>query len=124
MKYEMTDISIEFFGVKLRRIRSLIDFGEVKKGDLGGYIEKYDNLSQVNKSWVSGDAKVSKNPICISGFRHHITITDTNISIGCMVFEISHWQKNIRKIGKENSYTENEVSTVIKLLSCFSIECE
>ena len=33
-------------------------FGNVKKGDLGGWIEKEDNLSQEGDCWVFGDAWV------------------------------------------------------------------
>ena len=36
----------------------LISFGDVKKGDLGGYVEKEDNLSHSGDAWVSGDAEV------------------------------------------------------------------
>ena len=62
-KYELTDEKIEFAGRTLHRIKSCIDFktisGQiVNNGDLGGYIEKYDNLSQTDKSWVFDHAWV------------------------------------------------------------------
>lgn len=57
-KYEMTNESINFRGVKLFRIRALQDFRDVKAGDLGGYIEKEDNLSQYDYCWVYDNAKV------------------------------------------------------------------
>ncbi|WP_294167015.1 hypothetical protein [uncultured Clostridium sp.] len=60
-KYEMTNESIEFIGVKLFRIRALQDFRDVKAGDLGGYIEKEDNLSQYDYCWVYDNAKVFGN---------------------------------------------------------------
>ena len=42
-KYEIiTDQNDENYG----RIRALIDFGNVEKGDIGGKIDSYDNLSQ------------------------------------------------------------------------------
>ena len=44
---------------KLFRIIALKDFGNVKKGDKGGYIEKVENLSLEGNCWVSGDARVS-----------------------------------------------------------------
>ena len=37
------------------------DFGDVNKGDLGGYIEKEDNLSQNGNCWVYGNACVYDN---------------------------------------------------------------
>ncbi|MCB2923919.1 hypothetical protein J0639_04405 [Streptococcus suis] len=58
-KYELVlDDTIGFWGWKLFRIRALISFGSVEVGDLGGYIEKEDNLSHDGNAWVSGNAKV------------------------------------------------------------------
>ncbi|WP_375684840.1 hypothetical protein [Bartonella sp. AP1QHHD] len=57
-KYELTDETIEFDRKTLHRIRALRDLGDVKKGDLGGYIEKEDNLSHDGNCWVGDDAKV------------------------------------------------------------------
>ena len=62
-KYELTEEMIEWFGRTLHRIRACRDFEtingtKVKKGDLGGFIEKEDNLSQEGCSWVGDNAKV------------------------------------------------------------------
>ena len=39
-KYELLlDVSKDIFGIKLFRIKALINFDFVKVGDLGGYIE-------------------------------------------------------------------------------------
>ena len=57
-KYEFTGEVKVKFGVTLKRIKALIDFGIVKKGELGGFIEKEENLSQIGNAWVSGDARV------------------------------------------------------------------
>ena len=48
----------EFPGYTLYRIRALRDFGDVKAGELGGYIQHYGNLAHGGTSWVGGDAKV------------------------------------------------------------------
>ena len=60
-KYEFTGEVKVKFGVTLKRIKALIDFGIVKKDDLGGFIEKEENLSHENNAWVSGNAEVSGN---------------------------------------------------------------
>ena len=61
-KYELLiDDTIDVFGVKLFRIKALISFGKVKKGDLGGYLEKEDNLSHYGNAWVFGNARVYGN---------------------------------------------------------------
>lgn len=64
-KYGLTDETIEAEGHILYRIKALKDFGDVKKGDLGGFIEKEGgdffkegNLSQEGDCWVYDDAKV------------------------------------------------------------------
>ena len=58
-KYELTDdIRILYTGETIHRIRALRDFGNVKKGELGGYIESEFNLSHAGNAWVYGGAKV------------------------------------------------------------------
>lgn len=57
-KYELTNISIVHNGVTLYRIKALKDFDHIKKGDLGGFIESKNNLSQNGDCWVYDDAKV------------------------------------------------------------------
>lgn len=60
MKYEITDIQHPD-NPKLHRIKSLMDFVDVETGDLGGYIESEDNLSQDGECWVYRDAQVYGN---------------------------------------------------------------
>ena len=72
-KFELTTESITFLGRTLFRIKALISFGNVKAGELGGYIEKegnlshegnawvYDNAWVCGDAWVSGDARVYDN---------------------------------------------------------------
>ncbi len=57
-KYELTDKTMEFEGHTLYRIRALKNFGKVKAGDLGGWIESEENLSQDGDCWVYDEAKV------------------------------------------------------------------
>ena len=51
-KYELTDETIEYLGHILHRIKALKDFGDIKKGDMGGWIEGSFNLSQYGDCWV------------------------------------------------------------------------
>ena len=64
-KFEFTGetktISLFFRTATLHRIRAVAEFGLVKIGDLGGWIEKEENLSHEGKAWVWGDAKVWGN---------------------------------------------------------------
>ena len=51
-KYKLTKISIKVFGKKLFQIEALESFGDISKGEKGGYIEKEDNLSVSDNAWV------------------------------------------------------------------------
>ena len=57
-KFELTSEFVTFLGKKLFRIKALISFGNVEEGELGGYVEKEENLSNDGNAWVSGDAWV------------------------------------------------------------------
>lgn len=55
----LEDDKIKVWGrIELHRIQAVRDFGNVSKGDLGGYIECEDNLSHRGTCWVRGNAKV------------------------------------------------------------------
>ena len=70
-KYEFTGetktVSFLFEDVTLHRIQAITSFASVVAGELGGWIEKEENLSHKGNAWVSenaavyGDAVVSGN---------------------------------------------------------------
>ena len=58
-KFELIENdSIEINGHKLYRIRALINFNNVNAGDLGGYVENEENLSQMDNCWIYDNACV------------------------------------------------------------------
>lgn len=57
-KYKLTDETINLNGATLYRIEALKDFGEIKKGDKGGFIESENNLAHEGNAWVSDNAHV------------------------------------------------------------------
>jgi hypothetical protein len=59
-KYELTEESIRLFDRTLYRIKALIDIPSinVKKGDLGGFVESERNLSQEGNCWMADEAIV------------------------------------------------------------------
>lgn len=57
-KYILTDRTKKVDGHTLHRIQAIKDFGNVHNGDLGGWIESEDNLSQEGDCWVSDDAMI------------------------------------------------------------------
>ena len=61
-KFELTaEFATNIFGKKLFRIKALMAFGDVKEGELGGYVEKEENLDHDGNAWVYGDARVYGN---------------------------------------------------------------
>ena len=72
-KFELTTDFITLMGIKLFKIKALISFGDVEAGDLGGFIEKEENLSQDGDACVCGDAKVCGDA-CINREADYATI--------------------------------------------------
>ena len=69
-KYEILmdkENTIEFGGRILHRIRALKDFRNVRKGDIGGYVENEHNLSQEGDCWIYDDAKAMDNSYVCDG---------------------------------------------------------
>ena len=60
-KYEFTDETTEVDGHTLHRIRAVRCFSDVKAGDIGGWVEKEDNLSKMGDAWVYENAEVYGN---------------------------------------------------------------
>lgn len=60
-KYKFTGKTQTVFGVELKQIVAIADFNDVKSGDVGGWIESENNLSQSGNAWVFGDARVFDN---------------------------------------------------------------
>ena len=61
-KYELLKDDTKIMsGRTLYRIKALREFGNVEKGDLGGYIESENNLSHYGNAWVYGNARVYDN---------------------------------------------------------------
>ena len=99
-KFELTTNTKMFLGKKLFQIKALISFGDVEAGELGGYIEKEENLSQAgdawvtDNAWVTGDAWVAGNAsyTTIKGFgREYRTTTffrckDGKVRVRCGCF--------------------------------------
>ena len=57
-KYEFTGETKVFLNKTLHRIRAVVDFGTVHAGDVGGWIEKEEDLNHCGDAWIYGDACV------------------------------------------------------------------
>ena len=71
-KYKLTGETLKTSFVTLHRIQALRDFGVIKSGDLGGFVQSERNLSHSGTAWVSdyalvfGGARVSDKAL-VSG---------------------------------------------------------
>lgn len=72
-KYEFTGETKTYYGRTLHRIKAISNFGGVVEGEIGGWIESKNNLSQDGDAWVSGDAWVYGNAR-VSGEYTHLLI--------------------------------------------------
>lgn len=81
-KYKLTKEPREAGGCVLHRIMALRDFGNVKRGDLGGFVEKETNLSQEGNCWIYDEAAVYNS----AEVRDDATVRNfADISDGAMV---------------------------------------
>ena len=86
-KYTLTNETITVYGHKLYRIKALKDFGNIKKGDKGGYVESYTNLAHGSNCWISDNATVYDNvevmfSMCDGEiFENKYTLTDETINV-------------------------------------------
>lgn len=60
-KYELTKNTTKYMGVTLYQIRALTSFGDIREGDLGGFVESYDNLEndlEKGTAWIDKESMV------------------------------------------------------------------
>lgn len=107
-KYELTNEYITYLGKKLYRIKALKNFGNVKIGELGGYIEKEDNLSQYDNAWVYGKAIVKDNAMVCGDARVYgdAVVKDNAIVGGNAIVKDKTWVCGNARI-KGNAWIES-----------------
>ena len=122
IKYEFTGETKLYFGRTLYKIKALISFGYVSSGDIGGWIEKEENLSQDGNAWVYGDAKVYGNAkVC--GNAHILWISKIGsrndtitfmrskefkiiVSVGCFRGTIDELEEKVKKTHGDNEHAQ------------------
>ncbi len=117
-KYELTEKTKEVMGVTMHQIRALTN-----SNDVGGLIEKEENLSQSVNAWVGGDAKVSGDALICS--KHHLWTTprmgsrndvttffrnaNNQISVvcGCFYGTIDEFAEQVKKTHGDNKHAHD-----------------
>ena len=115
-KYELTAEFIEKWGKKLFRIKALISFGSVEAGELGGYVEKEDNLAQDGDAWVCDNAWVCDDAdyllIGRIGSRFSFTTFFKNkdkgitVSCGCFLGTIAEFRAKVTDTHGNNKHAK------------------
>lgn len=116
-KFELTtEFITNVFGKKIFRIKALVEFGDVKAGELGGYVEKEENVSQDGDAWVYGNAEVSGDAdyALVQGFGTEFRCTTfyrgknkkIMVNCGCFHGDLEEFRKQVKetrsgKIAKE-----------------------
>lgn len=123
-KYEFTgetkEIRLLFRTATLHRIRATVAFGIVEVGDLGGWIEKEENLSHEGKAWVWGNAKVWGNAEVFSashvlvigaiGSRNDFTTfyrdkdNEITVKCGCFLGKIDRFLEKVTQTHGDSKY--------------------
>lgn len=105
-KYELTSEVIEYKGHTLHRIKALKNFGSVKAGEFGGWIESEKNLSQDCNAWIDGEAMVFDNAKVFNNakvFGYAKVYGNANIFCNAMVYGY------VKVYGKANVYSNAKV---------------
>lgn len=139
-KFELTDEFVtNVFGKKLFRIKALVAFGNVEKGELGGFIEKEDNLSHGGNAWVSGNARVSGDArvsgnadyAVVAGFGRYFRTTTffrckdkiLRIQCGCFYGDLAQFREIVKKTHGDSKYAKEYLAIADLMELHFSDEC-
>ena len=145
-KFELTaEFVTNVFGKKLFRIKALVAFGNVEKGELGGFIEKEDNLSHDGDAWVygnaqvSGDARVYGNAqvsgnadyAVVKGFGRCFRTTTffrckdkiLRVQCGCFYGDLAQFREIVKKTHGDRKYAKEYLAIADLMELHFSDEC-
>lgn len=131
-KYRLTDEKIIVGCRTLYRIQALRDFGDVKEGEFGGWIESEKNLSHEGDACVYGDADIKhSSDICsMSGFGSALRTTTAfktkdgaiHVSCGCFYGNLDEFYNRVEKTHGDTLYGR-EYKKMIELIKIhFEIE--
>lgn len=151
-KFELTTESIYLLGIKLFRIKALVTFGCVKKGELGGFVEKEENLDHTGSAWIFGNARVYGNALVhgdeevsgnaeVSGNQMHATVKgfgsqyrnttffitrDRNICVNCGCFSgtLEQFRAKVKETHKDTKYAKEYLSIADLMEMHFKEELE
>jgi len=113
MKYILTENTKNHWGITLHQIQAIKDFGIVRKGDLGGWIQKEENLSQYGNARIYGNAKIHKpnHYMCFQSFgseNRSTTVFRTKegcaVLCGCFTGDLEDFSNAVNETHGDNQY--------------------
>ena len=120
-KYRITDNTKKCAGRTLHQIEAMQDiprFG-IAKGELGGWIESENNLSQTGDAWVSGDAWEQTPPyVAISPFNMCMP-TKSTLKVGCQEHTFAKWRKIYSLMAKRHEIQGEKLNEYIHWFNAF-----
>lgn len=145
-KFELTaEFVTNVLGKKLFRIKALVAFGNVEKGELGGFIEKEDNLSHDGNAWVFGNAQVFGNArvsgdarvyddadyAVVKGFGRCFRTTTffrckdkiLRVQCGCFYGDLAQFREIVKKTHGDSKYAKEYLAIADLMELHFSDEC-
>ena len=152
-KYVLTEnYKINVFGVKLFQIKAVRSFAYIDEGELGGFVEKEDNLDHDGNAWVHGNAEVygdarvhgnaevygdarvygNADYCCFLGFgscnRNTTMFRDKNnnvmVSCGCFFGTLDEFSAKVQKIHGDSLFGREYKSIVQVARIHFGLEKE
>lgn len=122
-KFELIDETREIMGVHVYRIRALCDFGKIKEGDLGGFVESERNLSHDGKCFIKGQAVAlgetiitDDSIVCGTATVVDSKIYDSSYIIGSALIVDSIIRENVYIRGFYDSTPDDEGK--VKIMNC------
>ena len=132
-KYKLTEETTIVNDRTLYRIETLKDFGNVKKGDKGGFIENENNLSQSGDCWVYGNAKVSDNAMVCGNAKVYgnarvycnaLVCGNAMVSVNALLIDKARVYGNAQVRGNAVVYDNAEISGDAKIFGNAQIRCD
>ena len=145
-KYEFTGEVKVLFNRTLHQIRATIAFGHIKVGDVGGWIEKEDNLSHEGNAWVCGNAWVYGNAkVCgdaeVCGNAHYLVVgplgsrggyttffrskkLEICVTCGCFRGNIDEFAEKVKQTHGENEHARKYMAAIEFAKTCIDLAAE
>ena len=136
-KYEFTGNVKVLYGRTLHQIRATAAFGLIKAGEIGGWIEKEENLSHEGNAWVWGNAEVCGDAE-VWGQSHYMTLgpigsrcgfttffrsknLEIGVSCGCFRGNIEAFAEKVKETHGENEYAKRYMAAIELAKACIDL---